>query len=117
MASNNSFADGDLGRIQGLLFGDAMSRIEARLDELEGRVTDEVKRLDADLDTERETRSTAVDGVRGELTQLASTLEDQASGLADTKVDRAALAAILDDAAGQLRSLAAAVDAGADSDE
>ena len=33
------------------------------------------------------------------------------------EVDRAALAAILDDAAGQLRSLAAAVDAGADSDE
>ena len=105
MASKQPFAEGDLGRIQGLLFGDAMQRVEAELEELRGHVADEVKRLEADLAAEREARAASEAELSSELTSLSATLESQAGQLGDAKVDRAALAAILDDAAGRLRGL------------
>ncbi len=106
MASKQPFAEGDLGRIQGLLFGDAMSRVEAELEELRGHVADEVKRLESELAAERDERAKAESALSAELTSLSATLETQAGQLGDAKVDRAALAAILDDAAGRLRGLA-----------
>lgn len=105
MASNQPFADGDLGRIQGLLFGDAMSKVEAQLEELRGNLADEVSRLEADLQAERDARAAAESTLREELTALSASLDAQAESLGDRKLDRDALASILDDAAGRLRGL------------
>lgn len=105
MASSQPFAEGDLGRIQGLLFGDAMTRVEAQLEELRGLLTDEVKRLEVDLSAEREARAAAEASMSSELTALSAALSAQADTLGDSKVDRDALAAILNDAAGRLRGL------------
>ena len=94
------FADGDLGKIQALLFGEQSKQFDAELASLESSVTAMSTRMGSDLGN----RIAALEkDVNHRLDALAKRIDDSLASLESDKVDRKVLADLLTKTATDLR--------------
>lgn len=88
------FASGDLGRIQGILLGDHARRIDARFEEQQSQLGQQIQQIIADLENSNQ-------ALRGEIEVLKAELaEERASRLESVRLatqERAGISSEIDD--------------------
>lgn len=86
--AEKTFAEGDLGRVQGLLFGDQFDAINARIDSLESMLLDSITAVRAEMKKELTSADRKIDRTKTQLdkritTKIGKEADARKSGLLD----------------------------------